>query len=226
MNQEIRKSGKILGVFRSCVPAFLIQFFCVASLAAQVPDQAARWNAAELQPKESIRLDNAVALYRRLAPRYHRIEVMRAHGVPAPVLFCLHYRESDNNFTRHLHEGSPLTHRTRDEPRGRLLAPHEPPFTFEQSAEDAYYVCERPPLDRIDWRDAQAALDKMESFNGYGYRSRGIAAPYLWSGTNLYTRGKFIADHRFSATAIDAQLGCAAILKRMQARGVPVPFGR
>lgn len=185
--------------------------------------QVDRWNSARINPKSSIALDVAVKLFERNEKRYQFIEGMKPNGVPAPVLFCLHYRESDNNFRCHAHEGSPLTHRTRDEPKNRLPHP-DPPFTFEQSAFDAYYVCEHPPLDRIDWSNLQASLDKMESFNGFGYRSRGIAPPYLYSGTNLYQRGKFIADHRFSSTAVDGQLGCVAILLRMRERGIPIKF--
>ncbi len=186
-------------------------------------DEAARWQSAQVNPRSTIALDSAVALYQRTRSRYQTIEAMRPNGVPAPILFCLHYRESDNNFRCHAHEGSPLVHRTRDEPKGRLLSPN-PPYTFEQSAEDAYYVCERPPLDRTDWHSPQAALDKMESFNGFGYRAKGIAAPYLWSGTSLYHGGKYVRDGVFSRTAQDGQLGCAAILKRMIARGVVVSF--
>ncbi len=187
---------------------------------SQIPvDQVARWEAANLRPQDSIRLDKAVALYQRLKPRYEAIQAMRPNGVPAPILFCLHYRESDNDFTCHFHEGSPLAHRTRDEPKGRLIHP-DPPYTWQQSAEDAYYVCERPPLDKINWSNLQAALDKMESFNGYGYRRHGIDSPYLWSGTNLYSRGKFPSDGRFDPLAVDRQLGCVAILKRMQFRAL------
>jgi len=143
--------------------------------------------------------------------------------VPAPILFCLHYRESDNNFKCHAHEGSSLMHRTKYEPKGRPLHP-EPPYTFEISAEDAYYVFEKPTLDKIDWKNKQASLDKMESFNGYGYRAKGIPAPYLWSGTSLYVSGKYVSDGVFSRTAVDKQLGCAAILKGFQARGVELSF--
>lgn len=204
----------------------LAAILCAAMplLAATPPvDEEARWKEATVNPKNRIALDVAVALYRRHQPRYETIQHMRPNGVPAPILFCLHYRESDNNFKCHAHEGSSLQHRTRDEPKGRPLHP-EPPYTFEQSAEDAYYICEHPPLDKIDWRNLQASLDKMESFNGFGYRRRGIAAPYLWSGTSIYHGGKYVADGVFSRTAWDQQLGCAALLKAMQARGIALSF--
>jgi len=206
---------------------WVLPFLIFALSASAQVDQGARWNFSRLNPKDSIRLDKAVCLFKRLQPRYVKIQWMRHNGVPAPVAFCLHYRESDNDFTCHFHEGSPLTHRTRDEPKGRLLHP-DPPYTWAQSAEDAYYGHDAAwagdRLDLVDWRRVQPALDRIEKFNGFGYRSRGIAAPYLWSGTNLYGRGKYVRDGVFSATAIDAQLGCAAILKRMQLRGIKLAF--
>jgi lysozyme family protein len=205
----------------------LTVFLSVTALGQTIPvDQQARWDAAKIRPQFNIALDKVVFWYQKRQDRYQAIQDMRPNGVPAPIAYCLHYRESDNDFTCHFHEGSPLTHRTRYEPKGRLPAPAEPPFTWQQSAEDAYYVCEHPTLDRINWHRLQTALDKMESFNGFGYRKRGIAAPYLWSGTTLYERGKYVKDGVFSAEAIDKQLGCVAILKRMQARGIPISFLR
>ncbi len=199
----------------------LLYLWALAANAA-VPDQAARWSAARLNARDSIRLDKAVSLYQRLESRYRRIEAMRANGVPAPVLFCLHQRESSGDFSCHPHEGSPLTHRTRNVPAGRLPA-HGPGYTFEESAEDAYYVVDR--LDLKNWRQLASALQAIESFNGLGYQRSGKPpSPYLWAGTSIYSRGKYVADGRYSATAIDQQLGCAAILKRMSARGIALPF--
>jgi lysozyme family protein len=101
-------------------------------------------------------------------------------------------------------------------PAGRI--PNiDPPYTWEQCAEDAVYN-----VDRLQggWDDLQIALDKIELYNGSGYRRQGINSPYLWSGTTLYSRGKYVEDGRFSAAALDQQLGCSAILKRMIERGV------
>lgn len=195
------------------------QLFAVSSFAGV--DQVARWNTAQVRTVDVLRADKAVFLFQRTRARYEAIEKMRVNGAPATVLFALHYRESDNNFNRHAHEGSPLTHRTRDEPKGRPLHP-DPPYTFEISAEDAYYVCDR--LDLTNWKSIQSALDRTEKFNGLGYRSRGVVAPYNFAATSLYSRGKFVADHRFDPNAVDKQLGVVAILKAMQARGIALPF--
>lgn len=183
--------------------------------------RADEWDGAQVAPRWAATLDKLVTRYQRSAAIYERLARLRKNGVPAPILFALHYRESDNDFRAHPHEGSPLLHRTRYVPRGRLPAPAEPPFTFEQSAEDAYYVADR--LDRKDWRTRLGALEAIESFNGMGYRRRHLPSPYVWSGTSRYTRGKFVADGRFDPLAIDKQAGVAALLKRMRERGIALP---
>lgn len=198
---------------------FLI-FAALAGWARGGVDQDARWRAASLRPASLLQLDKAVALYQRTAGRYQAVEAMRPDGVPAAVIFCLHYRESSNSFADHLHEGSPLTHRTRYVPKGRIPGV-EPPYTWEQSAQDAIYVCDRL---QGDWSRLDVDLYRMEAYNGLGYRRIGIPSPYLWSGTSIYTRGKYTGDGRFDPLAVDAQMGCAAILKRMAERGLPLPW--
>lgn len=181
------------------------------------PFQEERWRAAEIRAAEIPRLDKAVARFRRTESRYRGIERQRPNGVPGEVVFALHGRESTWDFTRHLHEGSPLTRRTRNIPKGRPPVP-DPPYTFEQSAEDALYVLKR--LDHVNWRSLGDSLQAIEAYNGLGYQRYhpDVPSPYLWSGTSLYTRGKYVADGKFSPAAVDKQLGCAAILKRLEWR--------
>lgn len=185
--------------------------------------QVERWAAAQVRPQDRIRADKAAYLFSRLAPRYEAISQMRNPGAPAVILFCLHQRESGGDFSCHPHEGSPLTHRTRDVPKGRLPHP-EPPYTFAQSAEDAYYVCDK--LDRPEWTDCTTALQAIEAFNGTGYQRfhPNVPSPYLWAATTLYSRGKYTGDGRFDPLAVDRQLGCAAMLKAMERHGIILPF--
>jgi lysozyme family protein len=188
-------------------------------------DQAARWEAAKLRPEKSIALDKAVWLYQRTAARYEKVTAMRANGVPAPVLFCLHMRESDNSFSCSLAQGDPLTHRSRNVPRGRI-PDKEPPYEWITCAEDAVYVVDR--LDLKDWKTVQGAMDAITRYNGWGPEAHGVPSGYVWAGTTIYgtgsARGKYIADGRWSATAVDGQLGCAAVLKRMRERGISLHF--
>lgn len=181
------------------------------------PFQEDRWREAEIRAAEIPRLDKAVARFQRTENRYREIEHLRPNGVPGEIVFVLHGRESTWDFTRHLHEGSRLTRRTRNVPKGRPLVP-DPPYTFEQSAEDALYALKR--MDLVNWRSLGDSLQAIEAYNGLGYQKYhpDVPSPYLWSGTSLYTRGKYVADGRFSPTSLDKQLGCAAILKRMRQR--------
>lgn len=183
-----------------------------------------RWHTATLRGSHMIQLDKAVFNFTRNRSRYEAVQKMRAGGVPAQVVFTLHGRESTWSFSKHLHEGSPLLHRTRWIPKGRLPLPKEPPFTFEQSAEDALYILKS--LHRVQWGKLHNTLDSIETYNGLGYRKyhTDVPSPYLWSGTDIYERGKYTADSKFSKVAVDKQLGCAAILLRMKERGIKLPF--
>jgi hypothetical protein len=64
----------------------------------------------------------------------------------------------------------------------------------------------------------------LEQYNGLGYASRGLPSPYIWSGTNQYINGKYVADGVFNPDEIDRQLGCAAILKSMMAIDSSISF--
>ena len=184
-------------------------------------DQTARWNAAKLDPRRAEALNGLVDRWNRTRASYLAVTKMKANGVPAVIAFCLFYRESDNDFACSPAQGDPLTHRSRNEPANRIPG-KSPPYKWADAAFDAYYVCDK--LDQCQWSEMQSALDKMESFNGFGYRSHGIAAPYLWSGTTAYTRGKYVSDGRFDRLAVDQQVGVAAILLRMKERGTALPF--
>ena len=47
--------------------------------------------------------------------------------------------------------------------------------------------------------------------------ARKINSPYVWSFTTLYSRGKYVADGKFSASAVSQQCGAAATMKAMEA---------
>lgn len=180
--------------------------------------QESLWASVEIRQEWQGRIDAAVDRYVANRTRYEAIEKMRRGGVPARVVFVLHGRESTWSFRHHLHEGSPLTGRTRWVPKGRPLTP-APPYTWEVSAEDALYRLKS--MERWDWSKMGPTLQNIETFNGLGYqRYRDINSPYLWSGTNHYLRGKYVADGRYSRLAVDKQIGTAAILKRMKERRI------
>lgn len=183
--------------------------------------QGDRWRKAKTDPKVSIALDNAVDRYKRNQARYLKLEKARTNGVPAPVIFGFHGRESSWDFTKSLAQGDSLQHKSVNVPAGRIPGVN-PPYSFEQAALDALYDYEG--LQKRNWTDLDQAMQNMESYNGLGYQKKGLPSPYLWAGTNIYSRGKYVADGRFDSMAVDKQLGVAAILKRMEERGMALPF--
>ena len=68
-------------------------------------------------------------------------------------------------------------------------------------------------------------LKAIEAYNGFGYTtdSININAPYLWSGTDKYTSGKFTSDNHYEADATDKQMGAVPIIKELQKLGVKIP---
>ena len=137
-----------------------------------------------------------------------------ALGVPWFFIGPIHNMESSLNFSTHLHNGDPLTGRTVHVPKGRPKG-GTPPFTWEFSATDAL---KGQGLDQVtDWTLA-SLLYQMETYNGFGYRTHGINSPYLWSASNNYTKGKYVADGTFDPDAVSSQIGAAVVFRRLAER--------
>jgi len=132
-------------------------------------------------------------------------------GCPWQVVGALHAMECALDFRTHLHNGDPLSARTVRVPAGRPPT-GAPPFRWEDSAVDALRLAE---FDR--WKDWSVAgtLYMCEAYNGWGYRRwhAEVKSPYLWASTTHYECGKYVADGKWSATAVSSQVGVAALLK-------------
>jgi lysozyme family protein len=131
--------------------------------------------------------------------------------VPWFFIGIIHNMECSGNFKTHLHNGDPLTKRTVHVPKDRPRN-GEPPFTWEESAADA--LCMKGLDKWTDW-SIPAMLFQFERFNGFGYRSRGIYSPYLWSFSNHYKKGKFTSDGIYDPVAVSKQIGAAVLLRRL-----------
>jgi len=138
-------------------------------------------------------------------------------GIPWHFIAVIHNMEASLNFTRHLHNGDPLTARTVQVPKGRPVK-GTPPFTWEESAIDALTM---RGLGKVtDWSLA-GTLYQLEGYNGWGYRlyHQHVLSPYLWSYANHYISGKYISDGTWSDTAVSQQCGAAVLLRRMAEHG-------
>lgn len=140
-------------------------------------------------------------------------------GIPWYFIGCIHALESGFDFNTHLFNGDPLTARTVHVPAGQ---PEAPPangerYTWEESAAAA--MKHRAfDLDR-DW-SLPRLLYRWEGYNGFGYRSRGVPTPYLWSFSTLYDKGRFVADHQFDPNATSKQAGAATMVKGLVDEGL------
>lgn len=135
--------------------------------------------------------------------------------VPWYVIGVMHALEATFNFDTHLHNGDPLTARTYHIPAGRP-ASGSPPFSWSESAKDALAI--KKYNNRTDWHLA-STLYRIEAYNGFRSRELyGINSPYLWSFSNHYTRGKFVADNVWDGSAVSSQCGAAVILKVLSDR--------
>jgi lysozyme family protein len=175
-----------------------------------------------IRPARRTVVDQVVRRINANKARYDK--VARALKMPWYVVGIIHSLEASGDFTRHLHNGDPLIARTTHVPAGRPRT-GRPPFTWEASATDALRL---KGFDTwTDWSIA-GTLYKLESYNGFGYRDHhpSVCSPYLWSFSNHYTRGKYVADGRFSPTAVSQQCGAAVLLKRLGAGPrVALPMG-
>lgn len=175
-------------------------------------DYAGKFASCTVQPEFTGSVDRAITNIEKGRKRYE--SVAQKTNVPWFVIGVIHNLECSGNFDCHLHNGDPLRRRTVNVPAGRP-AIGKPPFTWETSAVDAL------TYDGFNrWTDWTAAgtLYKLEGYNGFGYRKRGVPTPYLWSGSPHYVRGKYTSDGKFDPKAISKQVGAGVVLRRMTDR--------
>jgi len=189
-------------------------------------DLGKKYDSVSLSASWTYQIKSAVNRIVKNRPRYDSVE--RKTGVPWWVVAIFHMRESSFSLNGWLANGDPLSGPTVQVPAG-LRCPGNPPWIWEDAAVVSlihHNGTEKPELNKVG-----EALDYIERYNGLGYRTGAgrnttppSSSPYLWSGTTGYERGKYVADGKFSATAIDAQIGAAAIMKELQELGLDLGF--
>jgi lysozyme family protein len=174
------------------------------------------FNTCVIRPERVQAVHEIVAKLQANTPRYQTVSA--ALGIPWGFVAVVHNMEASLNFTKHLHNGDPLTKRTVQVPAGRPKK-GTPPFTWEESASDALSL--KRLSSQTDWSLA-GTLYQLERYNGWGYRLHHphVLSPYLWSFSNHYVSGKYVADGTWSDTAVSRQCGAAVLLRRMAENGL------
>ena len=174
------------------------------------PEYATLWDTMEIVRDAAV-IEKTVQKIIAFKSKYAAIEA--ATNVPWYVIGIMDMREGGGGCCTHLHNGDSLKKRTVNEPKNRPTT-SAGPFTWQESAIDALQL---KRYDKITaWTVEQMAWC-FERYNGFGYRAKDkdIPSPYLWGGTNHQAPGKYIADHVFSKTVLDPQIGCMPLLKRI-----------
>lgn len=177
-----------------------------------------KWSGMVIKPDLVSSIDRVARKIISGKSRYQAVEA--STGVPWAFIGVLHNREAGCDFRGVLHNGEKILgtgRKTKLVPRGR--GPFE---TWEEAAEDALAIKGYKP--GFPWSLARC-LFEGERFNGFGYRMHGVPSAYLWSYSNQYTRGKYIADGVWSATTVDKQMGIAPLMSRLMDLDEEVSFG-
>lgn len=139
-------------------------------------------------------------------------------GIPWWFVGIIHCMECGFDFNGHLHNGDPLNAKTVHVPKDR------PPFDnwdWDTSAQDALTM---KGFDSWNEWTIAGALYQWERYNGFGYRKYHpeTKSPYLWSFSNHYTKGKYVADGEWSESHVSKQCGAGTLLRALVNRGLAV----
>lgn len=172
--------------------------------------EASRWDKAQLRKERGHEVQLLAAQINKNRLRYETVS--KSTGVPWQIIGCIHFMECGGNFREHLFNGDSLDRKTYHVPRGQPSGTS--PFQWEYSAIAALKF---DHMDEKEWSERGESLLNVELYNGSGYLRYhpNVPSPYLWSYTTVYSRGKYIEDGIWSATAVSYQPGVAAILKAL-----------
>jgi lysozyme family protein len=173
-------------------------------------EYAALFGSAALRSERSDLADWHKRVLLEYRSRYEA--VARDTGVPWFFIGAIHGLESSYNFRAHLHNGDfPLSARTRQVPANRPIN-WGAPYSWEASAKDALRLMNFSG--KTDWT-LERTLYRLEAYNGFGYRRRGVPSPYLWCFSNHYETGKFVSDGKWNPAARSQQCGAATKIKML-----------
>lgn len=168
------------------------------------------WAKAQISPS---RVSEAKQMANTIMKHRDQYDAVAAQtNVPFYVTGVLHMREASFNFNTYLGNGDPLSRKSVHVPKGRG------PFkNWFDGAIDAFHLDHFDKLPAGGHWDIVTALIKCEFYNGGGYNSKGVRSPYVWAGTNMQQRGKYVADGHYDPNAWDSQPGCAEVLLALKA---------
>lgn len=174
------------------------------------------WADMRLQANREPEFKRVAARLRSHADAYEDVEA--ATGVPWEMVAVIHLREADANFNGNLANGDPWNQKTTHVPRG-----YGPWASWHQAAVWALKHEGLAGQSKEFWT-VERMLYYCEAFNGWGYwlYHDKMPSPYIWGGTSVQKRGKYVGDGKWDPDHWDMQLGCAGLLQLLLEGAVPV----
>lgn len=145
--------------------------------------------------------------------RYYMLE--KKTGVPSELIAAIHYRENSKDYLEeafdiNFRNGSPLN---ASDPQGGVIFE-----SFDESAEFWLKEIESDLSIEFDENtDMATMLTYAEKYNGFGYANNQRINPYLYSGTDLYSSGKYVKDGKYDSSVVDAQPGIYVLMTSLGA---------
>lgn len=173
-----------------------------------------------IDSKWNDQISNAVNTITRNQVMYEMVSAKT--GVPFQVVAAIHFMECGLDFMKCIHNGQRWNEVTTKAPEGRG------PFkSWWESTIDALTF--QGMSNRQHWFIGNT-LFWLELYNGLGYRKPvilGNASPYIYSGTQFYSSGKFVEKigedghyHSFfDPNVVSQQPGCIALLRALGYNG-------
>jgi lysozyme family protein len=182
----------------------------------QLKDEyASLWQSMTIAPSKVRSIDRIARWLIASQPRYQL--VAERTSVPWAAVALIHQMECGGDWRLSLAQGDPWNEMSTHVPKGR-----GPFASWEAAAIDALSI---DGTSRVkDWSIERLCYE-LEKYNGFGSRRKGIHTPYLWSFSNHYRRGKYVADHVWDANAVSGQVGAMPLLARMMAISPSIQIG-
>lgn len=175
--------------------------------------------AKRLLPTDGLTSEDLKAFTKHYEANKVRYEAMgKRTNLPPDLIAALFWREAKGDFNCMMSNGSPL-----DKPSP--IEPHDGPYnSWEDSAIAALNSPGRQSLLKTleldkNPNDLVALATFAETYNGAQYSLDGVPSPYVFSGTDVYSKGKYTTDGVLDPNFVDTQIGVVPML--VAVRGVP-----
>lgn len=174
------------------------------------------WNSCKISTDKQGSVNWAVGKIIANRDKYEAISKRMGNGIPWWIIGCIHGMEISFKMGW-LANGDSLSGPTTHVPAGLTVPGKNPPYDFVDAA--VVSLQHERWKNHSDW-SIEHCLFLLESYNGPGYANKGLPSQYLWSFTNIAKPGKYVADGVWDPNAWSDQVGCAAMLKELQNRGI------